>query len=106
MENTTSISDSISQFNERCQAVTDKVNKTFKLSVKFQPVNVTQPKYYNSFYNKYVRESKAQAINSLSDLTSQLEKYNLIAPVFLTDWVDWSDIDKILTKIEQRINKY
>lgn len=106
METVEDIKGNLTTFNQTGQSVADHVNNVFSLSISFKPVELTPPRYYNSFYKKYVKESKRQAIASLDDLAGQLERYNLIAPVFLVSWMDWKQINQTLSKISDRVNKY
>lgn len=96
----------VDEFNKRTQDVTNKVNEVFNLHVHVEPINEEAPKYFNSQYRRYLQLVQSKMVKSLTSLSNQLMQKNLIAPMVVIPGADWSDIDRLLKMIEDRISKY
>lgn len=105
-DRTEELAEHTDEYNRRASLLCQKVNKLFNLNVHIDLVNVAKPRYYNSYYNQYIQETEYDMMMSLKSLIDQLSAKNLTAPVIIPLGADWSKINEILSKLEDRINKY
>lgn len=99
-------SNHIDDFNYRCLAIKKKVAKVFSINLKFEPVDIEKPRYYNSRLRSYVRESHNGVINTFNDLSRQLQQLRLAPPTGLYENDDWKAVDQALKQIENKVMKY
>lgn len=106
METVPEIKKHIDDFNSRLSVIADRINQRFGLSLTVEPVDIVPPSRYNAYYNQYIRDVHRLTLDSLNNLSDQLQRYNLIGPVNLYFWTDWDALDDKLSEIEERTKNY
>lgn len=96
----------VDSFNQRVTKICHKVNQRFRLSVHVDLISEQKPETYGVWYSYYTKKSLDDAATGTRHLINQLTKYHLIGPIRVGYRPDWKQLDDVISKIEDRINKY
>ena len=106
METVPEIKSHIDDINSRLSVIASRINQRFGLSITVEPVNIVPPSRYNAYYHQYIRDVHRLTLDSLNNLSDQLQRYNLIGPVNLYFWTDWKTLNERINEIEERTKNY
>lgn len=98
------IQDQINYVNKSLSIIKSKVKTVFNVTLNIDPINLTSPTKYNSFYSSYVMNAEQEAARVVDQLTDQLQRQNIIKNVDTLD--DWNDAKQFLDCVVDKLQKY